>query len=143
MVTTIVYLAIMSVLGWMLIAEPFSRSTVTPATQLPLWLVELAVPIGMTLMLLRAFELLWRTWKHGADPADPDDVLAAEAEATGLTIEEIRASHEAIVSGKGEALADAVEHSREAHRHHGPRSPDSPPLQDDRYRSDTEEETDR
>ena len=93
-VVTIIYLVIMGYLGWQLLAEPFSRTTVTPVLKLPLWVVELAVPIGMTLMLLRAIEMLWRTWKHGVPTSD--DLLAAEAEATGLTLEEIRASNAAI-----------------------------------------------
>lgn len=101
-VVSIIYLVIMAYLGWQLIAEPFSRTTITPVLKLPLWVVELAVPIGMTLMLLRALEMLWRTWKHGVPTSD--DLLEAEAEATGLTMEEIRASRGAISSGKGAEL---------------------------------------
>ncbi|WP_109471046.1 TRAP transporter small permease [Ornithinimicrobium cavernae] len=93
---TIVYLVIMGYLGWQLIAEPFSWSTVTPVLKLPLWVVELAVPLGMTLMLIRAVEMLWRTWKYGG-PSD-EELLAAEAEATGLTLEEIRASRKVIAT---------------------------------------------
>lgn len=95
-VVSIIYLLIMGYLGWQLLAEPFSRTTVTPVLKLPLWMVELAVPIGMTLMLLRAIEMLWRTWKDGV-PASTD-LLAAEAEATGLTLDQIRATSAAIQS---------------------------------------------
>jgi TRAP-type C4-dicarboxylate transport system permease small subunit len=95
---TLVYLAIMSYLGWLLLFEPFSRTTVTPVLKLPLWVVEAAVPIGMTLMFFRAIEIIWRTWKYGNDMDDPEEILAAEAEATGLTLEEIKASHDAIAS---------------------------------------------
>lgn len=93
---TLIYLGIMSVLGWLLLAEPFSHTTVTPVLKLPLWVVESAVPIGMTLMFLRAVEMLWRTWKHGPPTADADDMLLAEAEATGLTLEQVKASYAAI-----------------------------------------------
>ena len=113
---TIVYLVIMSYLGWQLLAEPFSRTTVTPVLKLPLWVVELAVPIGMTLMLLRAIEMLWRTWKHGVPTSD--DLLAAEAEATGLTLDEIRASSAAISGGAGAELSETMRTNEEAHRHH-------------------------
>lgn len=93
---TVLYLVIMGYLGWVLLTEPFSSSTVTPVLKLPLWVVELAVPLGMTLMLARALEMLWRTWRYGL-PTD-EDLLAAEAEATGLTIEEIEASRRQITS---------------------------------------------
>lgn len=114
---TLVYLAIMAYLGWMLLLEPFSSTTVTPVLKLPLWVVEAAVPIGMTLMFLRAVEMLWRTWRYGTEGDDPEDVLAAEAEATGLTLEEIRASHAAISSGEGESFRDVLVHDEESHRH--------------------------
>ena len=103
-VVTIAYLVIMGYFGWQLIAEPFSWSTVTPVLKLPLWVVELAVPLGMTLMLIRAVEMLWRTWRHGL-PTD-EDLLAAEAEATGLTIEEIRASRGEIAIAETETKGD-------------------------------------
>ena len=93
-VVTIVYLVIMGYLGWQLLFEPFSSSTVTPVLKLPLWMVELAVPLGMTLMLIRALEMLVRVYRNGL-PSN-EDLLAAEAEATGLTIEQIRASRGSI-----------------------------------------------
>lgn len=114
-VVTIIYLVIMGYLGWQLLAEPFSSTTVTPVLKLPLWTVELAVPLGMTLMLLRAIEMLFRTYKYGL-PTD-DELLAAEAEATGLTIEEIHASRGAIASGQGEELSETMRTNEEAHRH--------------------------
>jgi TRAP-type C4-dicarboxylate transport system permease small subunit len=65
-VVTIAYLAAVGWFAWMLLFEPFSTSTSTPAMHLPLWVVELAVPIGFTLMFVRAIELLVRTIRHGA-----------------------------------------------------------------------------
>lgn len=57
---TVAYMVIVGVFAWLLLFEPFSTATVTPALKLPLWVVELAVPIGFTLMLLRAIELFYR-----------------------------------------------------------------------------------
>ncbi len=111
--TSLVYLAIMGWLGWLLVNEPFSRTTITPAMKLPLWAVELAVPLGMTLMFLRAIEMLWRTWRHGPASEDVDEILASEAEATGLSLEEIAASRAAIAGGVGEPVAE--EPGRDSH----------------------------
>lgn len=136
---TLAYLGIMAVLGWMLLFEPFSSTTVTPVLKLPLWVVESAVPIGMTLMFLRAIEMIWRTWKHGAAGEDPEDVLAAEVEATGLTLEEIKASHAAIASGTGESFREVLIHDEEAHRH----EPVDPHKYDDPRAPRKSEEGDR
>jgi C4-dicarboxylate transporter DctQ subunit len=56
----LVYLALVGYFAWVLITEPVSRLTVTPSLKLPLWVVELALPIGFTLMLLRTLEIVWR-----------------------------------------------------------------------------------
>ncbi|MDC5698748.1 TRAP transporter small permease [Intrasporangium calvum] len=117
-IVTLVYLGVMAVLGWMLLMEPFSRTTVTPVLKLQLWVVELAVPLGMTLMFVRALEMLWRIWKYGTLVSDPDEVLEAEAEATGLSVEEVRASHEAITTGKGASLQEVLILDEESHLHH-------------------------
>ena len=54
-------------LGWLLLFEPQTRNTNTPAMHVPLWVVELSLPIGFTLMFLRAVEILVRTLR-GLDP---------------------------------------------------------------------------
>lgn len=56
----LVYLGVVGFYGWVLIFEPRSSATVTPALNLPLWLVTLPLPIGFTLMFLRAAEILGR-----------------------------------------------------------------------------------
>lgn len=104
---TLAYLGIMGWLGWMLLLEPFSRSTVTPVLKLPLWVVELAVPLGMTLMFLRMIVILGKIWRGETEDDDPESVLAAEASATGLALEEIRAS-KAAIEGSGAELTDLV-----------------------------------
>jgi C4-dicarboxylate transporter DctQ subunit len=84
---TLAYLVVVGYFAWMLLFEPFSSSTTTPAMHLPLWTVELAVPIGFTLMFLRAVELLVRVLRSGAVE---EDVLETEAEAVGLDVESLR-----------------------------------------------------
>ncbi len=83
LVVTLVYLGAVGFYAWMLLFEPFSSSTSTPALELPLWVVESAVAIGFTLMFLRAIELIVRVWRHGVEE---ENVLETEAEAIGLDI---------------------------------------------------------
>lgn len=63
----LVYLGIVGYFGWLLIFEPQTQNTITPAMHLPLWVVTLSLPIGFTLMFLRALEILVRTLR-GQDP---------------------------------------------------------------------------
>lgn len=63
----IAYLAAVGWFAWVLIFEPQTQNTVTPAMGLPLWVVTLPLPIGLTLMLLRAVEILTRAVR-GLDP---------------------------------------------------------------------------
>jgi C4-dicarboxylate transporter DctQ subunit len=82
---TIVYLACVGSFAWLLLFEPFSTSTTTPSLEVPLWVVEAAVPIGFTLMMLRALEILVRTARGtGAFAEGERSVLEAEADAAGL-----------------------------------------------------------
>ena len=85
-VVTMIYLGVVGYFAWMLIFEPFSTRTTTPALGVPLWVVELSVPIGFTLMFVRAIELLVRTIRQGAIE---EDVLETEAEAIGLDIDSL------------------------------------------------------
>lgn len=96
LLVTLAYLGLIGFYAWLLIFEPLSRSIVTPALKLPLWVVELSVAVGLTLMFLRALEMLLRTWKYGPEEESLDDILAEEADAAGLDIETVRASRAAI-----------------------------------------------
>ncbi len=58
---TVVYCAVIGGYAWIMITEPAALSSITPALRLPLWIVQLSVPIGLTLMLVRALEILYRT----------------------------------------------------------------------------------
>jgi C4-dicarboxylate transporter DctQ subunit len=64
---TLVYLGLVGWFAWVLIFEPRSSATVTPALDLPLWVVTLPLPIGLTLMFLRTVQVLVRL-ARGADP---------------------------------------------------------------------------
>lgn len=84
---TLVYLGCLGAYGWILLFEPASRNTVTPALKLPLWVVYFALPLGFTLMFLRTLEVLLRqlTGKE-AHPEAADSVLEAEAEGIGMHV---------------------------------------------------------
>ncbi len=56
----LLYCAVIGGYGWLLVTQPAARATVTPAPDLPLWFVELALPIGLTLMFIRALEAVYR-----------------------------------------------------------------------------------
>jgi C4-dicarboxylate transporter, DctQ subunit len=63
--------------------------------KLPLWVVELAVPIGLTLMLLRALEILVRNVRGVEAFAEGHrSILEVEAEATGLDIRDVERTRE-------------------------------------------------
>jgi C4-dicarboxylate transporter DctQ subunit len=83
------YLVVIGLYAWLLLLEPFSTSTVTPALKLPLWVVEAAVPIGFTLMLVRALEIVWRTARgRTAFEEGEASVLESEAAAAGIDLDE-------------------------------------------------------
>ena len=83
---TLVYLGAVGYYAWLLLFEPFSSSTTTPAMNLPLWVVESAVAIGFTLMFVRGLELAVRIWRHGVEE---ENVLETEAEAIGLDVDDL------------------------------------------------------
>lgn len=85
---TLVYAGFIAYLSWALISEPFSRTTITPALKLPLWVVELSLAIGMTLFFIRAAEMLIRAVKTPPEGLDKD-VLAEEAAAVGINVESL------------------------------------------------------
>lgn len=65
-----VYCGVFGVLGWIMITEPSAQSVVTPAMKMPLWVVQLALPIGLTLMFLRALEMVYRAVRYGPSSAE-------------------------------------------------------------------------
>jgi TRAP-type C4-dicarboxylate transport system permease small subunit len=87
---TVVYLVSVGFFAWALLFEPFSTSTITPSLKLPLWVVEAAVPVGLTLMLLRALEILVRTARGGdAFPEGHRSLLEIEADAAGVDARDV------------------------------------------------------
>lgn len=63
----IVFFAAMAGLSWVMVFEPSSFGTVTPALRIPLWVPMLPVPIGLTLLFIRATQVFVRAVK-GQDP---------------------------------------------------------------------------
>lgn len=91
-VVTLLYMLCIGILAWMLLFEPFSRTTVTPALKLPLWVVELPVALALTLMFFHSIDKLRYAWTHGADEASAADIAMAEAEAADISAEDLEAS---------------------------------------------------
>ena len=56
----VIYCGVIGAYAWILIFEPAASNTITPSLKLPLWVVELSLPIGLTLMFLRSMEILYR-----------------------------------------------------------------------------------
>lgn len=87
-VLTLVYLALIGGYGWLLLFEPATRDTVTPALKAPLWVVYFALPLGFTLMFLRTLEVLFRQLTgRDAHPEAAQSVLDAEASGLGIHID--------------------------------------------------------
>ncbi len=88
-----VYLAALGGFGWLLLFQPAASNIITPALKLPLWFVELALPIGFTLMFLRVLEVLYRLLRGQVGyPEAHQSVLEAEASGLGMHIEDDRKS---------------------------------------------------
>ena len=76
---TLVYLGAVGFYAWVLIFEPQSSLTTTPALQLPLWVVLLPLPIGFTLMFLRTLGVMTRLVRGDAPyPHAASTLLEAE-----------------------------------------------------------------
>ena len=88
---TLLYCAIIGGYSWLLITEPAAQSTTTPALDLPLWFVELALPIGLTLMFVRSLEIIYRTARGRTTfPEAERDELIGYAEEVNQEEEERR-----------------------------------------------------
>ncbi len=85
---TLVYLGLIGAYGWLLLFEPATRDTVTPALKVPLWVVYFALPLGFTLMFLRTLEVLFRQLTgREAHPEAAQSVLDAEASGLGMHVD--------------------------------------------------------
>lgn len=79
----LVYLGSIGFFAWLLIFSPTAADTLTPSMKLPLWVVELAIPIGFTLMFVRGLQILYRVVRDR--PAYPDkDETVLDAEVSTL-----------------------------------------------------------
>ncbi len=61
------YCGVFGFFGWLMVTEPAARNIVTPALNVPLLVVQISLPIGLTLMFFRALEILYRT-ARGREP---------------------------------------------------------------------------
>lgn len=77
---TAFYCAVMGGYAWLMVTGPAARQTVTRTLGLPLWFVQLSVPIGLTLMFVRSLEILYRTARHQTTfpEAEETDINAPE-----------------------------------------------------------------
>ena len=78
----VLYCGIFGFLGWVMVTEPAARNIVTPALKMPLLVVQISLPIGLTLMFFRALEILYRT-ARGREPfpeAEEDEFEEPEDE---------------------------------------------------------------
>jgi TRAP-type C4-dicarboxylate transport system permease small subunit len=112
-VMTLVYLGAIGFFAWMLLFEPFSTATVTPSLKLPLWVVEAAVPVGLTLMFLRALEILVRT-ARGMDafPEAQRSLLEVEADAAGLDARDVDQARKDLTDPRDPRTDDPKEDDR-------------------------------
>jgi C4-dicarboxylate transporter DctQ subunit len=55
---TLVYCGVLGFYGWIMATSPSAFNNVTPAIRIPVWMTQLAVPLGLTLMFLRALEAI-------------------------------------------------------------------------------------
>jgi len=83
----VIYCGVIGAYAWILIFEPAASNTITPSLKLPLWVVELSLPIGLTLMFLRSMEVLYRTARgQVAFPEAEENEFAEETPEEALTI---------------------------------------------------------
>jgi len=76
------YCGVFGFFGWLMVTEPASRNIVTPALNVPLLVVQISLPIGLTLMFFRALAILYRT-ARGREPfpeAEEDEFEEPEDE---------------------------------------------------------------
>lgn len=78
-----IYCGVLGVLGWIMLTEPSASNIVTPALKLPLWVVQISLPVGLTLMFVRALEILYRTarGRPGFPEAEEDELEEYKEEA--------------------------------------------------------------
>lgn len=75
-----IYCAIIAGYAWLMVTKPAALSTVTPALKLPLWVVELSLPVGFTLLFIRTCQLLYATLRRReAFPESEDAEYGEEA----------------------------------------------------------------
>lgn len=79
---TLLYCAVLGVLAWLMIASPSAQNIQVPNLGVNVWVVQLSIAIGLTLMFVRALEILYRTArrKQTFPEADRDEIEEALSE---------------------------------------------------------------
>jgi TRAP-type C4-dicarboxylate transport system permease small subunit len=77
----VVYCAVIGFYAWEMVFSPIARNTTTAALRVPLWAVQFVLPVGLTLMLLRSLEMLWRVARGGELPGHAEVGAVTEVEA--------------------------------------------------------------
>ncbi|WNS76606.1 TRAP transporter small permease [Bacillus sp. DTU_2020_1000418_1_SI_GHA_SEK_038] len=60
----------LAILGTQLVLSSLNNGQVTPATQLPMWIPFLAIPLGGIGMSIRLLQQLWIIWKSPSNPSE-------------------------------------------------------------------------
>jgi C4-dicarboxylate transporter DctQ subunit len=61
-------------MGSDLVAQTKMFGQVTPALQIPMWVVQMAIPVGGALMALRFFQRLIVTWRNDSGEATVENI---------------------------------------------------------------------
>ena len=62
------------IMGSDLVAQTKMFGQVTPALQIPMWVVQMAIPVGGALMALRFFQRLIVTWRNDSGEATVENI---------------------------------------------------------------------
>ena len=71
---SLAFCVFVSVMGFDLVTQAKMFGQVAPALQIPIWIVQMAIPIGGSLMALRFLERFISVWRCGATDAALKDL---------------------------------------------------------------------
>lgn len=77
----IVYCAVLGTIAWFMIASPSAQNIEVQTLGIPVFWVQLSITVGLTLMLVRGLEILYRTarGRQTFPEAERDDIGEAAA----------------------------------------------------------------
>jgi C4-dicarboxylate transporter DctQ subunit len=71
---SLLFCVFLTVMGFDLISQAKMFGQVAPALQVPIWIVQMAIPIGGSLMALRFLQRLISVWQDGVSDAPLEDL---------------------------------------------------------------------